>query len=240
MKLNSIFGYFKQLNHFLNFLFEYNYITMFKINRDVKPKPEIVEKIVFDSDDLALIFYMLSRLKKNVNFQNTLTILYYTGIRASDILSLNIEDVDIKNHTLKYFSPKKKVFRQIAFHSELVPIFESIKKLKETGKVIEFQNVESLQQAIKNYFYMLELKEKRYSSRTFRKTFITLARKKGMDETTVKELVGHSHTSVTDKFYNRIDFDQMKKELNKYLLLSELPYKSIKQRAEELLNKKKR
>ena len=37
-----------------------------------------------------------------------------------------------------------------------------------------------------------------------------------MDESTVKELVGHSHSSTTDRFYNKIDFEQMSEELKKY------------------------
>ena len=32
----------------------------------------------------------------------------------------------------------------------------------------------------------------------------------------VKELVGHRHTSTTDKYYNRVDIDAMKEELKKF------------------------
>ena len=236
LKKNSIFGYFKQLNHFLNFLFEYNYLPMFKINRDVKPKPEIVEKIIIEIEDLALIFYMLALCEKNENFKNMITILYYTGLRASDVLSLKIEDVNIKENTLRYYSPKKKIYREVAFHKDLKPIFEAIKQQKEKGKAVDYENVESLQRAIRRYFSQIELTGKRYTSRSFRKTFITIAKKRGMDETTVKELVGHSHTSVTDKFYNKIDIDQMKSELNKYMLLNELPYEMIKDKASRIIS----
>src|SRR5674476_183665 len=41
---NTIHRYGKQLNHFLNFLFEYNYTPMFKVNREVKTRPEVKEK----------------------------------------------------------------------------------------------------------------------------------------------------------------------------------------------------
>ena len=37
-----------------------------------------------------------------------------------------------------------------------------------------------------------------------------------MDETIIKELVGHKHTSTTDKYYNRVDVDAMKEELKKF------------------------
>lgn len=237
MKPNSIFGYYKQLSHFLRFLFEYNYLPMFIINRDVKPKPEIGEIIVISMEDLAYIFKMSETLNKSSNFQNTLKILYYTGLRASDVLSIEIENIDIENRTLKYYSPKRKMHRQVGFHEDLVPVFDVIKKTQITGKVIEYKNVESLQRAINRFFSMIDIKSKKYTSRTFRKTFITISRKRGMDESVVKELVGHAHSSTTDRFYNRIDTDLMKEELKKFLSIQHLPYTIVQDRVLRLLEK---
>ena len=56
MQKNSIFDIWNQGNHFLNFLFEYNYIQMFKINKDIKYESEIKEKIVFSDEDIVKIF----------------------------------------------------------------------------------------------------------------------------------------------------------------------------------------
>ncbi|MHB8930239.1 MAG: tyrosine-type recombinase/integrase [Melioribacteraceae bacterium] len=237
-KKNTIFGYYKQFNHFLNFLFEYNYIPMFKINRDVKPKVENVEKIIISLEDLALIFTMLNDEKKTDNFKHLIYILYYTGLRASDVLSIKIEDVDITNHTFKYFSPKRKVYREIAFHKDLVVCFEEIKSRKLQGSIVDYGTVDTLQRAISRYMESIELTTKKYSSRSFRKTFVTIARRNKMDESIVKELVGHAHTSTTDKFYNKIDLDQMKEELLKYIPVNKLPYDLVRERVDNLKSKK--
>lgn len=234
LKKNTIFGYFKQLNHFLNFLFEYDYIPMFKINRDVKPKVEIVEKIIISPEDMAVIFEALKYVKKTDNFKNLLYLLYYTGLRASDLLSLEIQNVDINNRSFKFYSPKRKVYRAVAFHEDLVSIFQNIIKTKDTGKVLEYKKVESLQRAINEYLKDILLSNDKYSSRSFRKTFITVCRKNGMDESVVKELVGHSHTSTTDRFYNKIDDDQMKSELEKYRRIESLPFSVIHDRIESI------
>lgn len=234
VKKNTIFGYFKQLNHFLNFLFEYNYIPMFKINRDVKPKVEIVEKIIIKPVDMAIIFAALSIIKKTENFKNLLHLLYYTGLRASDLLSLEIQNVDIESCSMKYYSPKKKVYRTISFHEDLIPVFNSIKEVQQTGKVLDYKNVESLQQAISDYFQDIQLKGNKYTSRSFRKTFITVARKKGLDETVVKELVGHEHASTADRYYNKIDEDIMRLELKKYPSINNLPYDQIVERINDI------
>lgn len=56
-----------------------------------------------------------------------------------------------------------------------------------------------------------------YTARTFRKTFITLCRSRyDMDESIVKELVGHEHGNTTDKYYNKISMNRMREELIKF------------------------
>lgn len=63
----------------------------------------------------------------------------------------------------------------------------------------------------------LKIGTKGYSARTFRKTFITLCRSRyNMDASIVRELVGHEHGNTTDRYYNQIGIDAMKKELQKF------------------------
>lgn len=219
-KRNSIFGYYKQLRHFLNFLFEYNYVPMFKINRDVAPKPEIVEKIVFHKEDLIAIFKNLD--DKNNNFKLLIYLLYYTGLRSSDILNIDPEKIDLKRREMVYYSPKRKLSRRIAFHEALLPVLAERLQERRDGRLLEYGTVEAVQRALSRYFNKIGIDSRDYSSRTFRKSFITLARKSGMDESVVKELVGHSHSSTTDKFYNRIDTDAMRSELRKYPTIEKL------------------
>ncbi len=37
-----------------------------------------------------------------------------------------------------------------------------------------------------------------------------------MDESIVKELVGHEHGNTTDKYYNKISMNRMREELSKF------------------------
>ena len=214
MQRNSIFDIYKQANHFLNFLFEYNYVPMFKINKDVKPKREIKDKIVFTEEDIEKIFESLPT--KNSNFRTLVYLAFYTGLRSSDMLTIEVSGIDIKNRELKYYSPKRKRFRQIAFHEELVPVLsQRIIEIK-SGRVLDFNSIENLGRSLARYFQIISISNKGYSARTFRKTFITLARRHGMDASVVAELVGHEHGNTTDKFYNQISIEQMKVELKKY------------------------
>jgi len=47
----------------------------------------------------------------------------------------------------------------------------------------------------------------------------------------------NSHSSTTDRFYNLIDHDQMKKELTKYLRVDDLPFDNVKDRIEQMIAK---
>ena len=214
MQKNSIFDIFKQANHFLNFLFEYSYIPMFKINRDVKPKREIKEKIVLSDEDVIKIFENLQ--SKNNNFRTLIDLAFYTGLRSSDLLTIEVKDIDLKNRELKYYSPKRKKFRQVSFHEELLPVFSKRIEEVKSGKLLAYKNIENLGRAVTRYFNDISISGKGYSARTFRKTFITIARRHGMDASIVAELVGHELDSTADRFYNRISLEQMKEELRKF------------------------
>jgi integrase len=214
---NTIHGYGKQLNHFLNFLFEYNYTQMFKINREVKTRPEVKEKITFTDEDLSKVIKNLKG--KNLNFKSSINLLAYTGLRPSDLMSIRVKDIDLQNRMMKYYSPKRKIFREIAFHEKLIPILKRrIKEIKD-GPLLNYNCTENFGRAIRRYFEMLKLDDKKYSARTFRKTFISLCRSRyNMDASVVMELVGHEHSNTTDKYYNKISIETMKLELKKYMI----------------------
>ena len=193
---------------------------MFKINKDVKTKPEVKEKIVFSDEDIIKMFDNLS--SKNDNLKMLVYLLFYTGLRSSDILTIKAEKVNLELQELCYYSPKRKKYRDIAFHSDLIPILEQIisnEKLMEKteGRLLNFNNVEHLNRALTRYFSDLEIRSKGYTARTFRKTFITLARSRyNMDATIVKELVDHELTNTTDRYYNSVTMDAMRSELAKF------------------------
>lgn len=213
---NTIHAYGKQCVHFLNFLFEYNYTPMFKINREVKTRPEIKEKIVFRDEDIKKMFNNLD--DKNSNFTTTIYLLFYTGLRSSDLLTLTVDRIDFDQMKFGYYSPKRKKFREVAFHKDLIPILQArVNEIKE-GAMLNYKNVENMARAIKRFLIALELNSRGYTARTFRKTFITLARSRyDMDASVVRELVGHEHANTTDRYYNQISLQNMHKELRKFI-----------------------
>jgi len=211
---NTNHTYVTHFIHFLNFLFEYRYTPWFKINKDVKTKPEVKDKIIFTDSHIKKIRSNLPTL--NQNQQTTLMLLLYTGLRPSDILSLTGDKIDLRKRVFKYYSSKIKKNRQVYFHKDLMPILKKGKSDVGSGKLLNYENVESISRAVARYLKDLSLTGRGYSARTFRKTFITLCRNRfGIEDAIVREMVGHSQGTVPDKFYNQIDDKSIKKALDK-------------------------
>ena len=125
--------------------------------------------------------------------------------------------MDIDKRIIRYYSPKRKKYREVAFHKDLVKILsERIEEVGE-GKIIDYKTAEQMGAAINRFMKQISLNGQGYSARTFRKTFITLCRSRyNMDASIVRELVRHEHGNTTDRYYNRIGTKQMRKELKKF------------------------
>jgi integrase len=187
---------------------------MFRINREVRTRPEIKEKIIFDDAAINKIFKNLD--EKNINFRLTIFLLFYTGLRSSDILNIKQNRIDLNNRILNYYSPKRKKFREVPFHEDLLQILKVKIENPCNDRLLDYASVENLGKAVKRYLTKLELDNK-YSARTFRKTFITLCRSRyNIDASVVREPVGHEHGNTTDRYYNQIDMVHLKEGLKKF------------------------
>jgi integrase len=115
-------------------------------------------------------------MKKNSNFKTAINLLMYTVLRSSDILTIQKSDIDIKNRILRYYSPKRKRFREVAFHDKLLPILKSRMAEVTNSKLLNYNNIENLGRAVHRYFVDIGICGRGYTARTFRKTFISLCR----------------------------------------------------------------
>ena len=188
---------------------------MFRINKDVRTKPEVKEIIVFKDEDLQKIFDNLKT--KNSNFRTMISLAYYTGLRSTDMLSINIEKINFENNSISYYSPKLKKWYIVPFHKHLTSVLKERMQDKKTGKLLEYTDDSDMCKAFNRYLTELELTGKGYTMRTFRKTFITLCRSRyNMNASIVRELVGHEHGNTADRYYNEISIDNMRVELLKF------------------------
>lgn len=213
---NTLHVYSKVLKKFLAFLFEYNYLPNFTINRNCLIRQEVKPIITFSKSDIATFFENLS--VKNTNFKTTMNLLFYTGLRPSDIYKIKVEDIDFEQNQLKYYSTKTKEHFIVPFHKDLRSILKQRCQEVKAGNLLHYANINNIGKAFRRYLKSINLNDKNYNLRTFRKSFITCAHDSGTDLATVSKLVGHSNITTTAKYYNKLSVRKKAEELNKIKL----------------------
>lgn len=129
----------------------------------------------------------------------------YTGMRPNEIINLQNDEVDLKNEFLRIRGSKTKSghFRDIPLHPDILPIIRrnaaksgKFRKprlfLKDDGKPI-------------NYIAYHDFLAPHLPHDT-RHSFVTYAKRSGMDDLAVKRIVGHSsNRDVTSDVYTHTD-----------------------------------
>lgn len=215
-KQNTKHNYYKVLKKFLNFLFEYNYCLPFKINKEAAIPAELRPIEIFRDEDVIKIFKQLGT--RSTNFQTLVHLLFYTGLRPSDIIDIKSEDIDLKNGTLRYYSIKTDEHFIVPIHNDLLPLLK--KRTEEIGQenLLNYANTRNMGKAFRRYLEDIKIESKKYTLRTFRKSFISNAYKSGIDLAMVSKLVGHKQITTTARYYNKIEIGQQHQAINKLIM----------------------
>ncbi len=148
----------------------------------------------------------------------------YSGWRPQELAILQVKDIDLESDTM--FGGLKTD----AGRNRCVPIHPIIKDLvvnrfheaKELGSEYLFNDVEGQQGTYMTYDkyrgrfdkVVSRLSMEHHPHET-RHTFITKAKRAGMDEYILKRIVGHSIPDITENVYTHRDFEEFREEMNK-------------------------
>jgi integrase len=136
------------------------------------------------------------------------TLLLYTGMRISELLSIESENVDIEKRILigglKTEAGKN---RKIPIHKKIVPIIKELLENKteylitdNKGRQIKYSEYSK---TWNNYEII-----KNYTIHQTRHTFVSRAVKLGLDRSILQKVIGHSNKDVTD-IYTHVDEEQL-------------------------------
>ncbi len=149
--------------------------------------------------------------------------LYSTGIRVSELVGLDVEDVDHIGGVIKVYGKGKKERIVPIGERALQSIREYLNKLKHEGaketKVLflnksgERITDRSIRRAIEKYIRKTSIKEK-ISPHTLRHSFATHLLDHGADLRSVQELLGHANLSTT-QIYTHITTERLKSAYDK-------------------------
>lgn len=144
-----------------------------------------------------------------------LVMFYHTGIRLSELVGLNVADVDMELKQVKVMGKRRKE-RLIPFGDELwmyVRAYLALRPegadaffLTEKGKPLSRVSVGNI---VRKYLSMVTTLQKR-SPHVIRHTFATVMLNHQADLESVRKMLGHSSLSTTE-IYTHTTFEELKK-----------------------------
>ncbi len=148
-----------------------------------------------------------SRAKKFLIRDKLLLHLFaYAGLRKSELIKLNWEDINLGSKHLIIRNSKNKTDRIIPLHSKIeelldlylplrLPLLDKALITGENGKRI---NKNSLQNIFTRHLNLSGLKQKKYTIHSLRHTFATNLLKRNVDIYKIKKLLGHRSIESTE------------------------------------------
>lgn len=157
----------------------------------------------------------------NIPYVDTILILYYTGLRISELLKMENINVDLEEWTLQG-GLKTEAGREriIPIHSRIQGIVKN-RYSKEHPYLIQGWRTPSklgIKPMSKNDYYdifqpLMEQFSMKHTPHDCRHAFITDLDNAGANKTAVKRLVGHASKGVTEKVYTHKDLEQLRQTI---------------------------
>jgi len=167
------------------------------------PTPKRVKrkgiKFYFTEKSLGNVYKYLTLFGKNYDLKELiLKFMFYTGVRPSELIKLQVKDIDFNNKNIILYNTKGNKDRIIPFmNNELYNVLKSHCEGRE-GKVfdITYAQLTYLFKQIKDILKLNEVVE----PRTLRISFAKYCLSVGMDISYLKKLMGHSDIKITELY----------------------------------------
>ncbi|MFH0847016.1 MAG: site-specific tyrosine recombinase XerD [Chloroflexota bacterium] len=152
-------------------------------------------------------------------------LLYASGMRASELVSLNVSDVDIQGGFVRCFGKGHKERLIPIYHGAALAVGEYVKEVRprfvrkqdETALFVnqsgERLTRQGLWQILKGYAKTANL-EKEVTPHTLRHSFATHMLNGGADLRSVQELLGHANISTT-QVYTKLSSEHVRESYDK-------------------------
>ncbi len=209
-KISSIKGFYKYLCR-INKVDDnpFSYVNLPKKDKKLPQFLNYNEMIeIFESIDISTFLGLRNRL--------VMELLYATGIRVSELINIEINDINIENKSIMVMGKGKKermVFFNDICKKYLVKYLDESRLIRKDdyliinhyGKGITTRGIRLI---INNVINETSIK-KNIHPHTLRHTFATHLLNNGCDLLTVQELLGHSSISTTG-IYTHVTMDHIK------------------------------
>lgn len=136
-------------------------------------------------------------------------ILLYTGMRASELISLKSRDVNRKQRTIKItLSKTKSGIRTIPIHDRIWPIIE-----RRLNTIYVIQECRTYSLLSREFDKAMKAINAKHTSHDCRHTFATRLDNEGANYNAKRLLLGHASGNVTDGVYTHKSLGQLRKAI---------------------------
>ena len=178
----------------------------------IKLKEETKKRIITD-DEMNLILDLLK--KQNENHYRIIKLLQLTGLRISELLRLDYEDIDYRNKIILIKNEKGKRVDEFPMYTQLYEFLIKSFGIKDSGRLFEYKSRSSLK------FFGKFLKRnyiKHYSFHDIRKTFLTNLVNRKISLYDLQIIARHRDVRTTKRYYLVADLQRIGNEINQVFL----------------------
>lgn len=197
LKNNSKNNYIIIIRKFLFYLVKFEHMNINFVEKIETLKNKYDIQLPFSVNEMKLIFKKL----ENNQCAFIIKLLYFSAIRVSEVIEIKLEDIDLKNNTIKINGKGDK--QRLIFIPEILK-HEVLKQMQNKQKyLLEIENKPlkrySINQMLNDFGIKNNLKFKIYPHK-FRRSFATHLIELGMDVRELQVYLGHDSILSTEKY----------------------------------------
>ncbi len=221
-KPRSIYRMIESIRQFYKFLIAENYIKTDPTVYLTAPKVPIILPDMLTNEEVTKLLNSVSG-NDNLSIRNRamLELLYATGLRVSELISLKFSNIDIEECFVKIFGKGNKE-RLVPFGQKAQLYLKRYLRVRKNTKS-EFVFLTRLNKPISRIEFWRQLKQiaikagimKNITPHTLRHSFATHLLTGGADIRFVQEMLGHSSISTT-QIYTHISQERLKEQHKKF------------------------
>jgi len=167
----------------------------------------------FTDAEIKLLWNNVDRM----DYIDTILIMIYTGLRPGELVKVETKNIDIENRILR------AGIKTAAGKNRIIPLNKKIlqfveNRLKE-GNEFLLSNKDGIQMSYFTYYdckfkIIMEQLQLNHKPHDCRHTFATLMDNAGANKLSIKRIMGHASTDITDKIYTHKDIEELKKAID--------------------------
>jgi integrase len=179
------------------------------------PKKEKQEKKIRIISDNEMDIMLKLLKKENIKHYRIIKLLSLTGLRISELLRMEFEDLDFKRGIMIIRNEKGRRMDEFPMYQQLKDFFETEFGYYGKGRLFDYKTKDSLKFfqrfLVKNHF-------NHYSFHDIRKSFLSKLINKKISLYDLQVIARHKDIRTTKKYYLKADLNRIGKEIEEIFL----------------------